>query len=166
MDKATEEAVRHIENKTDENIIEVTKLSQKMTLLESQQKVLFKKLDDTKLDIQNLKEGQLVMSNHMISIKHSIDGNGAKGLFQVAQENTKHIAELSTSIMVLTENCNSHSGRRKDEREKIQEFTQFRAEVQASFKTVMFMLKLGIPALLGGSFLAIVTVAIRMNLAI
>ena len=94
-----------IENMVDENIckhhriIELEKNSEiiKQTMLAGE-----KRMDTMESDIKDIKDSQLLISNNVIAITKTLNGNGLKGLVEIAEENTRRISELITNTVVNT----------------------------------------------------------------
>ena len=94
-----------IENMVDENIckhhriIELEKNSAiiKQTLFSGE-----KRMDNMESDIKNIKDSQMLISNNVIAITKTLNGNGLKGLVEIAEENTRRMGELITNTVVNT----------------------------------------------------------------
>jgi len=61
-----------------------------------------KRMDNMESDIKNIKDSQLLISNNVLSITKTLNGNGLKGLVEIAEENTRKMGELITNTVVNT----------------------------------------------------------------
>jgi len=78
-----DEKIKHIEKITDENIIEVRKLSNKVTTLEADQKTIFHVLDEIKTDSKSIKDSQGIMALSMTRIESKLNNGITATLIKV-----------------------------------------------------------------------------------
>ena len=97
----TPELLKHIEDKVDENVAEVRKLSGKVSVLEANQGNMFTMLHDTQKDVKDIKTNQLVMSNELIKLTQTINGNGVKGIADTLVDTVNIVNDMA-------KNCLSH----------------------------------------------------------